>query len=69
MMMLLQLSKIILKAYMLLLTVAAGGFVGANFIAVLAGALTFGGPKVPETESIQWWMHCGWVAGAGLFFV
>ena len=69
--MLLHLGGLLLKGYRLLLTVAAGGFVGANISGLMFGMMQFASnaQRAPDLVMLRWWTHGGWVVGAGLFLV
>ena len=63
-----RLIRVVVAGWGLLLGTAAGGFVGANFAGLVAGGISHltAGQRAPDMEPVQWWMHCGWVVGAGL---
>jgi hypothetical protein len=67
--MLWQLGKLLAKGYALLLTAAAGGFVGANVAGFVPAVIQFAGraDKAPNPGFARSWMHGGWMAGCGLF--
>jgi hypothetical protein len=69
--MLLQLGKLLAKSYVLLLTVAAGGLLGANISGFFSSIVEFASnaQRAPDPEVNRWWVHGGWIVGAGLFFV
>lgn len=64
-----HLIRLVAAGWGLLLATAAGGFVGANFAGLVAGGIAFAtaGQRAPDMQPVQWWMHCGWLVGAGLF--
>jgi len=62
-----NLGKLLVSGYVLLVTVAAGGLVGANVAAFVPGVAEFF--FNPEGRAIQpatylRWMHGGWIVGA-----
>jgi hypothetical protein len=67
--MLSKLGNLLVQGYGLLLTVAAGGFLGAKIAGIVPAltALISGSTRAPDPEFVQSWMHGGWVVGAGLF--
>jgi hypothetical protein len=66
--MLRTLGRALAKGYYFLLSVAAGGFVGANLAGVVRGAWTFNAQHAPDPAITRAWMHGGWIVGAALFF-
>ncbi|QDT99572.1 hypothetical protein [Gimesia aquarii] len=70
--MLFTLGKLIVKGYGLLLAMAVGGLVFANLFGLIAFfvlAQEWVSDRLQAsggTESVLWWMHCGWFVGAGL---
>lgn len=72
--MLFTLGKLVVKGYGLLLAMAVGGLVFANLFGLVAFfvlAQEWVSDRLQDsggTESVLWWMHCGWFVGAGLAF-
>lgn len=72
--MLFTLGKLVVKGYGLLLAMAVGGLVFANLFGLVAFfvlAQEWASDRLQAsggTESVLWWMHCGWFVGAGLAF-
>src|SRR5436190_17168453 len=67
--MLWNLGKLLANGYFLLLTVAAGGFVGANvaaFVPVVAEFFFNPQGRATPPATMLHWLHGGWLAGAGL---
>ena len=65
-----QSGKLLVKGYVLLLTVAAGGLVGANvagFVPAI-GEFAANAPRAPDPKFVRSWVHGGWTVGAVLFF-
>jgi hypothetical protein len=64
-----RIIRIVAAGWGLLLGTAAGGFLGANVAGLIAGSISFAtaGQHAPDMQPVQWWMHCGWLVGAGVF--
>lgn len=65
-------AELLMQGYFLLLTAAAGGFVGANFaVFVPVIAEFFFNPSGRATQPATYlrWTHAGWVVGAALALV
>jgi hypothetical protein len=67
-----SLGKLLAVGYSLLLSVAAGGFIGANFALFVPGiADIFFNPGGRATQPVTYlrWAHGGWLVGAGVTLV
>lgn len=68
--MLLRIITVVAKGYGLLLSIAIGGLVGANFAGLISTFFAFASNAhhPPGHQFIKSWVHVGWVVGAVLCF-
>lgn len=67
-----NLGKLLAKGYSVVLAIAAGGFIGANFAVFVPGiADFFFNPEGKTTQPATYlrWAHGGWLIGAGVALV